>query len=81
MSFLDVARQIFRMDPEERRLRLFLAQRYKSYPPPSQGRGAGSHTRLWLELSWCLGDEHADRICWMIDVYVRVMNLRGRSWR
>jgi hypothetical protein len=47
---------------------------------PSQGFGPGRHTRLWLELSWCLGDEHAHRICRIIDWYVRIFRLRGRSW-
>lgn len=55
--------------------------RGRPYPTQSQGEGAGKHTRLWLELSWCLGDEHADRICRVIDLYVRLFNLRGRSWR
>ena len=52
----------------------------KPFPGPSQGYGPGRHTRLWQELSWCLGDEHADRICKLIDLYVRVFNLRGRGW-
>lgn len=47
---------------------------------PSQGQGPGRHTKLWLELSWCLGDEHAHRICKIIDWYVKVFRLRGRSW-
>ena len=57
------------------------AWRMARFPPPAQGNGPGRHTRLWLELSWCLGDGHADRICGIVDVYVRAFGLRGRGWR
>lgn len=41
----------------------------------SEGYRAGMR-----ELSWSLGDEHADRICKLIDLYVKLFRLRNRSW-
>jgi hypothetical protein len=38
--------------------------------PTSVNRTAdGSHSDFWRELSWRLGDEHADRICRWVDFY------------
>jgi hypothetical protein len=30
---------------------------------------------LWRHLSWCIGDKHAGRICWIIDRYCAWFNL------
>ena len=30
-----------------------------------------SRTEFWREISWRVGDEHASRICWWLDVYCR----------
>lgn len=57
------------------------AFRSTPFPAPAQGNGPGRHTKLWQELSWCIGDTHATRICRIIDVYVRFFGLRGRAWR
>lgn len=53
--------------------------RGKPLPEPTQGYGPGRHTIVWRELSWAFGDEHADRICRLIDLYLRIYNVRGRS--
>lgn len=36
----------------------------------------GAHAPLWFVFYWCLGYEHADRICWMIDAYCRLYKLQ-----
>lgn len=35
----------------------------------------GTHSPFWRELSWRCGDEHANRICWWVDLYCRVFGL------
>ncbi len=45
-------------------------------------RIAGSRTQLWRALSWLVGDKHASRICFLIDIYafvfrVDIKKLRG----
>ena len=35
----------------------------------------GSLSELWRELSWRVGDQHADRICKLIDLYCWIVSL------
>lgn len=37
--------------------------------------GMGQRTELWRLLSWCVGDAHADRLCWLLDLYCRVFGI------
>jgi hypothetical protein len=38
--------------------------------PPCANR-----TELWRVFSWCVGDKHANRICWLLDLYCRIFRL------
>jgi len=31
----------------------------------------GARTEIWRVFSWCYGDDHADRMCWLLDGYLR----------
>lgn len=35
----------------------------------------GAHTEFWRDLSWMVGDDHADRICRGLDVYARLFKI------
>lgn len=37
---------------------------------------AGNHTELWRVFSWCLGDKHADRLCYMVHLYCRATGVK-----
>lgn len=39
----------------------------------------GGRTDFWRVCSWYLGDKHADRICWAVSLYCRLMG-RGTKW-
>ncbi len=41
----------------------------------SCGGVRGSRSDLWRHLSWCIGDTHANRICWVIDLYCRLFGI------
>ena len=40
----------------------------------------GEPTGLWQVFSWCVGDKHADRLCWLLDLYCRVWNICPRAF-
>lgn len=35
----------------------------------------GCRSEFWRELSWRLGDEHTNRLCWLVDGYCRVFGV------
>lgn len=41
----------------------------------SVGGARGERTEFWRELSWRVGDEHADRICRWLDGYCWLFKL------
>jgi hypothetical protein len=34
-------------------------------------RFGDTRTALWRDLSWHVGDKHADRLCWLISFYAQ----------
>lgn len=41
----------------------------------SSGGVMGNRSEFWRELSWRVGDQHAHRICWLVDGYCRLVGL------
>lgn len=37
-------------------------------------------TEFWRELSWRVGDEHANRICWVLTLYCKVFRVDIRKF-
>ncbi len=34
-----------------------------------------SRSDFWRHISWGVGDKHANRICWLVDIYCRIFGL------
>lgn len=41
----------------------------------------GNHTEFWRELSWRVGDEHANRICKLLVWYCKLFGLDANKFR
>ena len=47
----------------------------------SCGGTRGARSSFWRHLSWCVGDMHANRIVWVIDLYCKIFRLNpSRLW-
>lgn len=46
------------------------AVRFHRRPASCARDSTGTRTDIWRTFSWYLGDKHANRLCWLLDLYL-----------